>query len=206
MTDVETPPHFVTPITEDGPLYPPGPIPRRADLTSVGKALGLPLVVMGTISNFRNEPVPGALVEIWQADSNGYYDHPRARGEDALDVYWKISAGELDPNFRYFGAVETDSAGVYWFRTIIPRWYHVFGTDRASHIHAKLRHMDNGVLTTELYFPREEDELHRQHDRVFDSRMQKPDLLVEFVSNTSRVPGVPLIEDAQYCRKDMAFL
>lgn len=206
MTEDTTTPQFVTPITEDGPLYPPVAIPKRADLTNEGKAAGNALIVMGTISNYRDEPVTGALVEIWQADKNGYYDHPRARGEDALDDYWKIKADDLDPNFAYFGATETSSEGVYWFRTIIPRWYHVFGTDRASHIHAKLRHMDNGVLTTELYFPREEDEQHQEQDRVFGSRMQQPDLLVEFVSSTSRLPGVPLIEETQYCRKDMAFL
>jgi hypothetical protein len=31
---------FFTPTTEDGPLYPPEPIPRRADLTNGGKAKG----------------------------------------------------------------------------------------------------------------------------------------------------------------------
>lgn len=206
MAADESRPLFVTPLTEDGPLYPPGAIPRRQDLTNDGKASGQPLVLMGIISDFRNEPVRSALVEIWQADSNGYYDHPRARGEDALDDFWKISADDLDPNFRYFGAVETGADGVYWFCTIIPRWYHVFGTDRAAHIHAKLRSMDNGVLTTELYFSRDEDRSHREHDRVFSSRMQQPDLLVEFLGSDERLPGVPLIKGAQYCRKDMSFL
>lgn len=207
MTDNENPLHFVTPFTEDGPLYPPGAIPKRPDLTNEGKALGKALVLMGIVFNFRNEPVHGALVEIWQADSNGYYDHPRARGEDALDDYWKIGVDELDPNFRYFGAVETNSNGIYWFRTIIPRWYHVFGTDRAAHIHVKLRSMVNGVLTTELYFPGEENQSHREHDRVFSSRRQQSDLIVEFLGSEKEIlPEVPIIEDAQYCRKDISFL
>ena len=107
MAADESRPLFVTPFTEDGPLYPPDAIPRRQDLTNDGKASGQPLVLMGIISDFRNEPVSSTLVEIWQADSNGYYDHPRARGEDAFDDFWKISADDLDPNFRYFGAVET---------------------------------------------------------------------------------------------------
>jgi len=205
MTDIKI--SFVTPITEDGPLYPPGAIPNRADLTNDGKALGQALVLMGIISNYRSEPLAGASVEIWQADSNGYYDHPRARGEDALDDYWKISLDDLDPNFRYFGSVETDSNGIFWFRTVIPRWYHVFGTDRAAHIHAKLRSMENGVLTTELYFPGEDDEFHREQDLVFGTRMQQSDLLVEFLeSKNDRLPGVPLIEEARYCIKDMSFL
>ena len=207
MTDEKGPPHLVTPLTEDGPFYPPGAIPKRSDLTNDGKARGQALVLMGIVSNYRREPVSGAVVEIWQADSNGYYDHPRARGEEALDDHWKIAMNELDPNFRYFGAVETGPDGVYWFRTIMPRWYRVFGTDRAAHIHAKLRSQENGVLTTELYFPGEEHETHRAHDRVFGSRIQKQDLLVEVLSSDDeRLPGVPLIEDAQYCRKDMSFL
>ena len=208
MTDNENPLHFVTPFTEDGPLYPPGAIPKRTDLTGEGKAQGQDLVLMGIISNFRNEPVHGVLVEIWQADSNGYYDHPRARGKDALDDYWKISLDDLDPNFRYFGAVETDSNGIYWFRTIIPRWYHVFGTDRgAAHILVKLRSMDNGVLTTELYFPGKEDKSHQKHDKVFGTRRQQSDLLVKLLSSEKeRLSGVPLVEGARYCRKDMSFL
>jgi protocatechuate 3,4-dioxygenase beta subunit len=51
---------------------------------------------------------------------SGYYDHPRARGLDALDEYWKIKRCDLDLNFNYFGSVETNTNGVYWFQTIIP--------------------------------------------------------------------------------------
>lgn len=207
MSDqLELPPHFITPLTDEGPLRPPVAIPHRADFTSEGKAVGPQIIFMGTISNHRKKPVTGALVEIWQADNNGYYDHPRARGDEALDDYWKITKSDLDPNFLYFGAVETNSDGVFWFRTIIPRWYHVFGTDRASHIHVKYQHADSGVMTTEVYFPRDEDESRRQNDRVFDTRQQQPDIIVNFVSPESRLPGVPLIDGVQYCRKDVAFL
>ena len=206
MTDVEKRPVFVTPPTEDGPLYPPGEIPIRQDLTNAGNASGQQLILMGVVSDYRGRPVRRARVEIWQADSNGYYDHPRGRGEDALDDYWKIDASDLDENFSYFAAIETGSDGVYWFRTIIPRWYHVFGTDRATHIHVKLRSLENGVLTTELYFPRDEDRRHQDVDRVYRSRRQQSDLFVEFVNSDDRLPGVPLLPDAQYCRQDMSFL
>lgn len=203
----EGPLHFVTPITEDGPLYPPVEIPIRSDLTKAGTARGQVLILMGVVKNFKDQPVSNAHVEIWQADSNGYYDHPRARGADALDDYWKISQSGLDPNFDYFGAVKTSGDGVYWFQTVVPRWYHVFGTDRAAHIHAKMRHPDNGVLTTELYFPGEEHERHRSEDKVFGFRIQQPDLLVEFVESAeARLPGVPLVSDVKYCRKDLTFL
>ena len=78
-------------------MYPPVDIPERADLTNGGKAKGQPLVLMGIVYNYRRQPVPGTRVEIWQTDSKGYYDHPRACGEDALDDYWKITEDDLDP-------------------------------------------------------------------------------------------------------------
>lgn len=198
---------FVTPITEDGPLYPPEPIPRRADLTSGGKANGELIILMGVISDHRGTPVSGAVVEIWQADNNGYYDHPRARGADAVDDYWKIERDNLDSNFSYFGSVETGNNGIYWFQTIIPRWYHVFGTDRAAHIHVKVWSNGHGVLTTELYFPGDEHESRRNVDKVFQGRRQQSDLIVNFSKYSDHMlEGVPQLDSAKYSRRDMSFL
>jgi protocatechuate 3,4-dioxygenase beta subunit len=197
---------FFTPTTEDGPLYPPEPIPRRADLTNGGKAKGELLILMGVIHDHRRTPVSGAIVEIWQSDSNGYYDHPRARGSDALDEYWKIERSDLDPNFRYFGSVETDTNGIYWFQTIIPLSYRVFGFDRAAHIHMKVRSINHGVLTTEVYFPGDDEESNRDGDRVFQSRQQKSDLIVTFTNyHEQMLGGVPELDSAKYCRRDIFF-
>ena len=54
-------------------------------------------------------PVGGADVEIWQANSVGRYAHP----DDMNPV-------PLDPNFEGFGAVTTDADGRYQFKTIKP--------------------------------------------------------------------------------------
>lgn len=206
MTDIENRPIFVTPPTEDGPLYPPGEIAMNHDLTNEGRASGEHIVLMGIVSDYRGQPVRSARIEIWQADNNGYYDHPRARGENALDDYWKIIPADLDDNFSYFAAVETGPDGVYWFRTVIPRWYHVFGTDRAAHIHVKMRSLDNGVLTTEFYFPRDEDRQRQDVDRVYKSRRQQSDLFVKFVSSDNRLPSVPYFPGTRYCQQDLSFL
>jgi protocatechuate 3,4-dioxygenase beta subunit len=198
---------FLTPTTEDGPLYPPEPIPRRADLTNGGKAKGELLILMGVIHDHRRTPVSGAIVEIWQSDNNGYYDHPRARGSDALDEYWKIERSDLDPNFSYFGSVETDTNGVYWFQTIIPLSYRVFGFDRAAHIHMKVRSINHGVLTTEVYFPGDDEKANRDGDRVFQSRQQKSGLIVAFTDYKEHMlVGVPELDTAKYCRRDIFFL
>lgn len=193
-----------TPSTEDGPLYPPVLIPRRADLTTGGKAKGQLLILMGVVHDHRRTPVPGAIVEIWQCDVNGYYDHPRARGSDALDDHWKIQRNDLDPNFRYFGSVETDANGVYWFQTITPLSYRIFGFYRAAHIHMKVRSINHGVLTTELYFPGDDEETRREGDEVFQSRHQKSDLIVNVTDFMEQVlEGVPEIDAAKYCRRDI---
>jgi protocatechuate 3,4-dioxygenase beta subunit len=187
-------------------MYPPEPIPRRADLTNGGKAKGELLILMGVIHDHRRTPVSGAIVEIWQSDSNGYYDHPRARGSDALDEHWKIERNDLDPNFRYFGSVETDSNGVYWFQTIRPLSYRVFGFYRAAHIHMKVRSMNHGVLTTEVYFPGDDDEKNREGDRVFQSREEKSEFILNFTSDKEQMlEGVPESGSAKYCRRDIFF-
>ena len=207
MTKASSPLHFLTPPTEDGPLYPSVDIPVRSDLTRGGQAIGHQLLLMGVVFDFKRNPVSDTRVEIWQADCNGYYDHPRARGADALDDYWKISPNDLDPNFAYFGATHTDVNGIYWFRTIFPRWYHVFGTDRAAHIHLKMKNIENGVLTTELYFPGADEDAHRVNDRVYSSRRQQADLIVELQeSSADRLSDVPLMTAVRYCRKDLMFL
>lgn len=198
---------FRTPTTEDGPLYPPVPIPRRADLTNGGKAKGQLLILIGVIYDHRHTPVPGAIVEIWQSDLNGYYDHPRARGPDALDEHWKIERNDLDPNFRYFGSVETDANGVYWFQTIIPLSYRIFGFYRAAHIHMKVRSINHGVLTTELYFPGDDEKTIREGDSVFQSRHRKSDLIVNFTNYKEHMlESVPELDSAKYCRRDIFFL
>lgn len=198
---------YHTPTTEDGPLYPPEPIPRRADLTNGGKAKGELLILMGVIHDHRRSPVAGAIVEIWQSDKNGYYDHPRARGSDALDAHWKIERNDLDPNFRYFGSVETDTNGVYWFQTIIPLSYRIFGFERAAHIHMKVRSINHGVLTTEVYFPGHDEDKNRQGDRVFQSRQQRSDLIANFTHyKKQRLEGIPEVDSARYCQRDIFFL
>ena len=55
-------------------------------------------------------PVPDAVLEVWQANSAGRYNHPDDRREDA----------PLDPGFRGFGRVATDADGGFRLFTIKP--------------------------------------------------------------------------------------
>jgi len=57
-------------------------------------------------------PVPGVLVEIWQANAGGRYRHRN-------DTY----LAPLDPNFGGCGRTVTDEDGCYFFRTVKPGAY-----------------------------------------------------------------------------------
>ena len=65
--------------------------------------------IEGRILDGDGAPVDDALIEIWQANSYGRYNHPADRGEAPLDAA-----------FTGFGRAGTDEAGRYWFETIKP--------------------------------------------------------------------------------------
>jgi protocatechuate 3,4-dioxygenase, alpha subunit len=65
----------------------------------------------GMIFDGTGSVVRDALVEIWQADANGRYDHPEDRREGK----------PLDPAFRGFGRAAADfETGLWWFETVKP--------------------------------------------------------------------------------------
>lgn len=189
-------------ITEDGPLYPPGEIPWLSDLarsrSGDGVADGQIMYLFGRVLDPQCRPLSGAIVEVWQTDSNGNYKHPVAPHQN-----------KLDPNFQYFGKVRTALDGSYLFRTIVPRWYNLFGNDRAAHVHIKIRHSHHGVLTTEMYFEGEEQDRLRKCDVVYQSRFEqiKSRIVVAKEAPSSyRELKLAFEPSAVCCRYDLAFL
>ena len=68
------------------------------------------IVIEGRVFDGTGTPVREALVEIWQANSFGRYNHPA----DTQDK-------ELDPEFRGWGRAAADfNTGVYTFDTVKP--------------------------------------------------------------------------------------
>ncbi|WP_293859869.1 protocatechuate 3,4-dioxygenase subunit alpha [uncultured Alsobacter sp.] len=68
------------------------------------------IVIEGRVFDGTGTPVRDALVEIWQANSFGRYNHPA----DTQDK-------ELDPEFRGWGRAAADfNTGVYTFDTVKP--------------------------------------------------------------------------------------
>jgi len=137
-----------TPPQTRGPFYPATkPADSDLDLTQVAgrsrRAEGQVIEVSGRVLSARSGPLPGATVEIWQADHQGRYHHPRE------------SAGMADPNFQGFGAVRTGTDGAYFFRTVRPRYYGSGTMMRTPHIHFRVVAAGRPDLVTQMYFPGE---------------------------------------------------
>jgi protocatechuate 3,4-dioxygenase beta subunit len=139
-------PHTITETT--GPRFGADHFPPIADLSRRDghAALGERIVVAGTVTDGDGHPVPHTMIEIWQANACGRYDHPG----DQHDA-------PLDPNFHGNGRVFTDAAGRYRFMTIKPGaypWPNHHNAWRPNHIHYSLFGPAFATrLITQMYFP-----------------------------------------------------
>ncbi|MDB5891654.1 MAG: intradiol ring-cleavage dioxygenase [Polaromonas sp.] len=127
-----------TPTQTEGPFYPVS-IPRDADFDLLRNGgltytRGQACTLEGSVSDLAGRPVRGAMVEIWQCDHAGHYDHPG-------------DGGNTDKSFQGFGRATVDAQGRYRFRTIRPVAY----GSRTPHIHVKVRLGARELLTTQLY-------------------------------------------------------
>jgi protocatechuate 3,4-dioxygenase alpha subunit len=99
--------------------------------------------IEGRVLDGDGAPVPDAMLEIWQANSHGRYNHPR----DTRDL-------PLDSAFTGFGRTGTDADGRYWFETIRPGPVpYDSATMQAAHICVAI--FGRGLLNhlyTRLYF------------------------------------------------------
>jgi protocatechuate 3,4-dioxygenase alpha subunit len=80
----------------------------RNDLTGPA-TVGERIRIEGRVLDGDGAPVPDAMVEIWQADAHGRYNHPAD----------KVTAS-ADSDFTGFGRSGTGEDGSYWFETIKP--------------------------------------------------------------------------------------
>ena len=136
------------------PWQTPGPYPpindqadKDLDLTHIqghaNRAKGQVIYIKGRILDDHFHPVSGAIVLIWQADHNGYYNH----AEDD-------NAAMRDPHFQGWGQVVTDEEGDFYLKTIKPGTYidRSSGEQRAPHIHFGVFREGYGGLFTQMYF------------------------------------------------------
>jgi protocatechuate 3,4-dioxygenase, beta subunit len=139
--------HTLSEVT--GPVYGPEDIGELDhDLTRQhgGEPLGERIVLHGRVLDGDGRPVRGTLIELWQANSAGRYQH-------VVDRH----PAPLDPNFSGAGRCLTDGEGRYRFVTIKPGAYPWRNHDnawRAAHIHLSLLGPAFATrLVTQMYFP-----------------------------------------------------
>lgn len=115
-----------TPVNEIGPFY-KKLAPNSSVLRLPGDS-GLPLSVSGKVWSARGEALPGAVVEVWQADHAGRYD---------LEGY------------RYRARVPADGEARYALETTMPGHY---PARVCQHIHYLVQAPGHKPLITQLYF------------------------------------------------------
>jgi protocatechuate 3,4-dioxygenase beta subunit len=123
----------------EGPYYSPE-TPQRADLSADGA--GTALILVGRVLTTGCQPVAGAVLDFWHADSDGIYDNE---------------------GFLFRGHLFTDASGAFRLTTIRPSGYGYASAARPPHIHVKAQGRETALLTTQLYFPDEDN----ARDRIF---------------------------------------
>ena len=109
----------------------------------------------------RCEPLPGAVVEVWHCNAFGFYSGYAGQDPDAdptaiTDLVDHLPAQSPERWLR--GAQRSDGEGNCEFLTIYPGWY----SGRTVHVHVKV-HFDNSrLITSQLYFPQELNDLIHQ--------------------------------------------
>src|ERR1700760_1516156 len=67
-----------------------------------------PCVVTGQVVSTDGTPLPGAVLDVWQADDHGAYD---------------VQEPDKQPAGNGRGLFTADAGGQFWFRTIVPSYY-----------------------------------------------------------------------------------
>ena len=128
---------------------------------------GVLVLVRGKVTDTLHNPLPGAIVDTWQADSTGTYPiQEQDQGQDKYDLR---------------GVFEADAEGRYYYTTVLPKPYTVpydgpvgrllrAGNRhawRAAHLHYIVRAPGMNAITTEVFFENME---YIDNDAVFGVR------------------------------------
>ncbi len=130
-----------TPPQSTGPFY---KVPSKIfnnDMTNNGKAIGKKIKVYGKVLDNKCKPITNAVLDIWQANSFGKYNHQA-----------DLSESRKDNNFYGYMRLLSNEKGEYSFNTILPGSYKVSkDLIRTPHIHFKVTN-NQKQLTTQMYF------------------------------------------------------
>jgi hydroxyquinol 1,2-dioxygenase len=91
-----------------GPFHVVAPPPRELGDTIDLVGTGTPCVVRGRVLAADGTPLPGAQLDVWQANDQGCYD---------------VQQPEVQPRGNGRGLFTAGPDGAFWFRTIVPSHY-----------------------------------------------------------------------------------
>lgn len=122
--------------------------PGDNDLTIVAQGAppsrrGETILLRGRVTRADDLPCVNQILEAWQADAAGRFNHP-------LDPERHLA----DPDFLGWGRAWTDADGHYEFRTVLPGGYAEAGGRRAPHVNLTV--MGAGLMRrvqTTMFFP-----------------------------------------------------
>ncbi|HWO40409.1 MAG TPA: protocatechuate 3,4-dioxygenase subunit alpha [Candidatus Eisenbacteria bacterium] len=136
-----------TPSQTVGPFFAIGMTQRAMNRLASATTRGTRIRIEGHVFDGDSLPVPDAMIEIWQANAFGRYNHPDDKQEKPLD-----------PDFLGWGRCGTDASGAYRFETIKPGSVPGHGdTVQAPHINVVV--FARGMLShafTRIYFSDED--------------------------------------------------
>jgi protocatechuate 3,4-dioxygenase beta subunit len=166
-----------TPPQTEGPFYPTSfPADMDNDLVQVrgqaAQAMGTVLHLQGRVLGLNGRPVEDALVEIWQCDAQGIYDHPRQPGRERRDAA-----------FQGYGRMLVGGDGSYTFRTLKPVAY----PGRTPHIHFKVATSNGRLLTSQFYLAGEPS---NERDGIFRTAAQDPRQRERIEMRLAPAPGL----------------
>ena len=138
----------------EGPYYVPDApaLPARCTMPMREDEKGTALRWSGQVRTVGDGPLPGATVELWHADDEGYYS--------------QFAEGLGIPEWNLRGTIVTDDEGRFEINTIQPAPYaiptdgatgkmcHAAGWSpfRPAHLHVKVSAPGHEQLTAQLYF------------------------------------------------------
>ncbi|WP_267552660.1 intradiol ring-cleavage dioxygenase [Rhizobium rhizogenes] len=134
---------------------------------------GEDMVISGRILDTDGRPIENAVLDVWQANDEGFYD---------------VQQKGIQPDFNLRGVFRTGKDGHYWFRAVKPKYYPIpddgpvgklldaLGRHpyRPAHLHYIIKADGFETLTTHIFDP---DDPYIHSDAVFGV---KESLLAEF--------------------------
>lgn len=138
--------------TIEGPFYVPGApqLPAEATVPMRADEPGTPLLLQGQVTNVAGSPLPGATVEIWHADDNGFYSQfaPGLPEWNLRAVFIADDEGRFKIHTKQPAPYQIPTDGSCG-KLIAAAGWHAW---RPAHLHVKVSAPGHPLITSQLYF------------------------------------------------------